>query len=243
MRFGLLILMAFWLVACGAPQVLTAAPAPVSVFISSPAYLQPELSRITDCATQVSTISLFTTSDPSAQSDLSAPLLKLQLGSVSLAESQAYQIGQLELKIIVNAANPLASLSSEELRVIYTGQQKFWGHNTVSSIQVWSYPSGDDLRSMLEAALPGAPSLTPTANIAPDPQAILQAVAVDPNGIGYLPASWLANLSTADHSQIKSLSLDSILQENLTRSVIVALNEPLTYEMEALLVCVQQAGN
>ncbi len=242
MRLGLLILGSIWLVACGVPQVLTPAPAPVTLFISSPPYLQPELSKITDCAAQLSTISLFTTSDPSAQSDLSAPLLKLQLGSVSLAESQAYQIGQLELKIIVNAANPLASLSSEELRAIYTGQQKLWGHNTLSPIQVWSYPNGNDLRSMLEAALPGAPSLTPTANIAPDPQAILQAIVADANGIGYLPASWLAKLSATDSSQIKSLSLDTSLQEDLTRSVIVTLNEPLTYEIEALLVCVQQAG-
>ena len=242
MRFLILILLSFWLTACGKPQPLTPAPTPVSVFISYPAYLQPELNKLTDCAGQIASISIFTIPGLPAESDLPGPLLKLQPGSVSLDGSLAYQIGQLEIEIIVNAANPLDSLSTEELRAIYTGQQNYWEHNPNVPIHVWSYPGGDDLRSMLETALTGAPRLTLTAQIAPHPQAILEAVSADANGIGYLPASWMDNLSPSESNQIKAISLDPALHEDLTQPVIVTISEALTYPTEALLVCVQQTA-
>ena len=228
MRSILLLLMAFWLTACGAPPTQTPAPTPVSVFISYPAYLQPELEQMTGCAGEIATLSVFTIPAVSDAADLPGPLLKLQLGSASLDGSPAYQIGQLELEIIVNAANPRDRIAAAELRAIYTGQQESWGQNSSAPIHVWSYPSGDDLRALLETALADAPRLTVMAQIAPHPQAILEAITADANGIGYLPTSWLENLSPSERAQVKPLSLEPALQQNLTRAVIVTLSEPLT---------------
>jgi len=55
---------------------------------------------------------------------------------------------------------------------------------------VWSYLQGNEIRQFFEDALSPVDLLS-SAHLAPDPNAMRQAVAADPSAIGYLPGRWV----------------------------------------------------
>jgi hypothetical protein len=240
MRAALLIFLALCLTACGTPLVREPDPTQVSVFLAYPPYLQPTADRLSECAIQQQEVSLFLISDPVAQPDLPGALLMLQLGGEIPNGSDVYQIGEEKITFIVNADNPTDQLSTEELLAIYTGQQVRWVFGNHPRIEVWSYPNEDALRSSLEIMLPGTPRVASQAQIAPDPQGILQKVAANSGAIGYVPNSWLDALGEVISGQVKVISLENSLSESLTQPVLVTSGDPLPPEVRALLVCLQQ---
>ena len=75
--------------------------------------------------------------------------------------------------------------------------------------------------------------------LAPDSLAMLEAVAGDPNAIGYLPVSILSSGDPELVSKIKTIQLDKALEENLLQPVIVLTQNEPGVLMRELLVCVQ----
>jgi hypothetical protein len=240
MRTTLLVFLALCLTACGTPLAQEPDPTPGSVFLAYPPYLQPTADRFSECAIQQSGLSIFLIPDPAAQSDLPGALLQLQLGGEIPNGSEIYQIGEEKITFIVNGDNPAEQLSTEELLAIYTGQQVYWGFGNHPGIEVWSYPNGDALRSLLETLLPGIPRVASQAQIAPDPQGILQKVAANSGAIGYVPGSWLDALGEEMSGQVKAIGLENSVAENLIQPVLVISSDPLPLEVRALLVCLQQ---
>ena len=75
--------------------------------------------------------------------------------------------------------------------------------------------------------------------LATDSVAMLEAVAGDPNAIGYLPVSVLSSGDPELVSKIKTIQLEQALEEDLLQPVIaLTQNEPGGL-MRELLVCVQ----
>jgi len=214
-------------------------PTPVSVFLAYPVYLQPAADRVVDCANENPLLALFSDPIPADQSQLPGVLLQLQLGEYGLNGNNFYQVGEEEIKIIVNITNPLFQLSTDQLVAIYSGQLTNWEYENQPEIQVWAYPPEDSLRVLLEAALPGMPRLSSLANIAPTPTSVIRAVASDPAALGFVPGTWLDNLTADERSSIKTVELEATVKANLTHPVLISVEEPLTPAIHSLVACMQ----
>lgn len=239
MKHFLVTLVVIGLIGCEPMPPSSPMPTPVSVFLSYPAYLQPAADRVVDCANENPLLALFLDPIPADQSQLPGVLLQLQLGENGLNGNNLYQVGEEEIKIIVNTNNPLFQLSTDHIVAIYSGQQTNWEYENQLEIQVWGYPPEDNLRILLEAAIPGTPRLSSQANIAPTPMAVIRAVASDPAALGFVPGTWLDGLTADDRSSIKTLELEATVMANLTHPVLISVEEPLTPAIHSLVACMQ----
>lgn len=239
MRTTLLAFLALFLTACGTPLAREPGPTPSSVFLVFPPYLRPSAVRVSECAIQQQQgVGLFMISDFATQSDLQGTFFQLQLGGEIPYGSDVYQIGVEEITFIVNGDNPTDQLSTEELLAIYTGNQLHWDFGNRPEIEVWSYPKEDTLHSLLETILPGMPQVASRAQIAPDPQAVVQKVSENLGAIGYVPESWFNGLGEMV-GQLKKLGLEEPLKESLIQPVLIVSGDPLPPEVIALLACLQ----
>jgi hypothetical protein len=239
-RIILLVVLSLFLVSCGSPLARDPIPTPTGIFLSFPPYLQPIAYRFAACAAQHPPLSLFLLSDPTAQTNLSMPLIQLQLGGSIPDGAKAYQIGEEEISFIVSSEVSTTHLTTQQILAIYSGEQIHWGFGEYLLIEVVSYEPGNALRSLLESSLPGQPRLPYRAMIAPDPQSMLREIAYSQYAIGYLPGSWLDNLDEVMQEMVKVLTLEPALTESLTQPVLAIVNEPLTPEILVLLDCLQK---
>jgi hypothetical protein len=94
---------------------------------------------------------------------------------------------------------------------------------------------------LFDRALLQSSTLTSEAMLAPDPQAMLEAISSDANAIGYLPESALTSSDPSFVAQVKVIQLEQSLQDILHPPVIaITQNEPEGLVRE-LLLCVQDA--
>jgi hypothetical protein len=152
------------------------------------------------------------------------------------------QLGQDELKVVVNSSNPVGSLSGEDLISILNGRITDWSQVGISSlsasgIEVWANPPGDEAAGALAHAFPGRLTKNPFVSIAPDSNAMRQAVSGNPAAIGYLPGRWLDN-------SIKMVVIQGVQPELLTHPILVTLpgGEPQDAKKQWLF-CLQRALN
>ena len=122
---------------------------------------------------------------------------------------------------------------------VWPGQQMDWEFATHTTIQVWSYPEKDHLRTLFEAALPGNPRLTSIANIAPDPLAMINSIASDLSAIGYCPDSWLEEVDADWFDQIKPITITPALTGNLAHPLLASVSESPSGELQRLFNCLQ----
>jgi ABC-type phosphate transport system substrate-binding protein len=165
----------------------------------------------------------------------------LELGNPSQTDASTFlsQLGFEQIAVVVNQDNDLSQLSINMLQSIYSGQLSFWENSPGKPIVVWVLPGGDPVRTLIDSALMQSISLTSEAMLAPDPVAMLEAVAGDPNAIGYLPGSFLDIGDPTLVSKVKTMQLDETLEEEINQPVIaVTQNEPRGL-MRDLLICVQ----
>jgi phosphate transport system substrate-binding protein len=138
-----------------------------------------------------------------------AALPSLSEGQIGLAASPdagvfATPLGYVTFVVVVHPASPLAALSLEQARAIFTGQVTDWsqvGIGAGGAIQVFTRtPASDGGTAFGAEALRGA-AVTPNAIVAPTWAAMREAVNADPLAMGYLPAPEL-------DSTVKALQLD-----------------------------------
>jgi hypothetical protein len=249
--FGWLKIAPLLLLLAGCAQVEIQAPPPTSQPLTvdyTPALRtwQPALYA---CASTLPEIALFTHEVPAERLDLQAADLALRLGAPqSNLDFFAVQIGEERVIAIVHPENPLEDMGGAILRGLYTGQISNWAEAAPgfdADVQVWTYPPGDETRQTWEAALFGAAPPAVQGLLAPDPQAMLEAVAGEPGALGYLPRSWLAQGSVAQGSvaqgSVRELLLPVELADRLRQPVLaVAAQEPQG-AARALLACLQSA--
>ncbi len=173
--------------------------------------------RLRNCALATTHTTLQIFEKPYSDQNLESVDLVLRLGA---AENPAYfasLLGHDRVVVIINQTNPVQSLSQNDLIDLYRGQTLDW--QTISEfqhpVQAWLYPEGDEIRSIFDTLVFGN-SISIQGYLAPDPQAMLEAVAKEPGAIGYLPLSWLNETPAALHSELKAITL---LDANLTLSL------------------------
>ena len=173
---------------------------------------------------------------PASAMDITQAEITLRWGP--LAENSGYQaeLGSDDLVVVVNPQNPVHDLTGRQIREIFTGTNRTWSNYSQGNpapIQVWGYPKGNEIRQYFEDAL--APVMSnPSAHLAPDPDAMRQAVTADPSAIGYLPWRWV-------DSSVRQLSITGISGSSLRQPILaITQTEPQGAQKEWLL-CLQHS--
>lgn len=132
----------------------------------------------------------------------SAPFLDIQQtdfiirwGAPDKVSAPAFNIGMDELAIVVHPSNSLQTLTLSDLQAIYSANMQTWADivpetSLSGDIQVWTFPQDEDIEQIFEKVI-GINIRNPMLSIAPDAEAMLQAVASSPLAIGYLPQHWI----------------------------------------------------
>jgi hypothetical protein len=195
-------------------------------YTPSLSWLRPALNQ---CATQWN-VELLTYEAPADVLDFSNGIA-LRWGAPLSVAGAASQINTDNLAIIVNPKNNIKSLSLADLQAIFQGATTNWNNDASTPIQVWIYSGTDDVETVFRSLV--QPSrISIQAHLAPDPEAMRQAVAADPNAIGFLPAHWL-------DSSIKAVTIDGL---SSTAQPILALTSSTPKGItRSWLLCLQSA--
>ena len=123
----------------------------------------------------------------------SADLAKAEGGKEALLSTA---VGRDAVAIIVNARNPLAGISSYQLRAIYEGSVSSWQQldpaQAEEAIVVVSREDGSGTRATFEAQAMRGHRVTPTSVVMPGSEAVRDYVASHEGAIGYLSIGWLS---------------------------------------------------
>jgi hypothetical protein len=231
----------FLLTACMGPSHATQAPTPVILDVALTPSLRPFSETLHTCAATHPefVINVHETSASALENQTTD--LVIRWGETP-GVGYAAPIGAESLVLIVNASNHVLTIPVEKIRDIYTGRITSWGEvgGEQLPVQVWVYPDGDDAREIFELAIFSGDDLTSDAVIAPNPQAMLEAVGDDPFAIGYVPQTWLAQTISAE--QVRPLNIDQKLVAKLHQSIIALSRDEPEGSLRQFLVCLQSAG-
>jgi hypothetical protein len=119
--------------------------------------------------------------------------IMLHWGEVDPQNFPAYHLGDDGIVMIVNSANPLESISNQTILQIYRGEITDW--SDISSeysgtIQAWVYADHLPIQKIFTKQAMKEAAKRPSFNIAPDVEAMLEAIRDDPVGIGFIPGLW-----------------------------------------------------
>jgi hypothetical protein len=93
-------------------------------------------------------------------------------------------------------------------------------------------PSGDEGLDILVKAIGVQPSHNPFAWIAPDAEAVRQAVAENPSAMGFIPTQWL-------NESVKSISLEGLEETTLTQPILAITPQQPEPQLTSFLQCLQ----
>lgn len=167
--------------------------------------------------------------------------LVFQYGGGANSPPFAAVLGQDELSVITRPGAPLSAAQFDDLRAIYNGRITTWGAFNPSScaqcalsadepLKVYIYAEGDDARpAPAQWGVPGPNSL-----LAPDPQAVRQAVASDRNAVGFIPARWL-------DASVSSIKIRGGAPGGLSLPILAFGQAEPQGSLRSWLLCVQAA--
>jgi len=234
-----LVCLALLLTACGMPQSATPGPTPEAITLLFPSALQSWADKLSGCANDNPLVGLYFMPLSNPKSNLQANEIMLELGDPPPQSGSLYlsQLGWEQLAVVVNQGNELAQLTGAELRAIFSGQTLKWDGATGQLIQVWVLPVGDSTRQIFDQAVLPSQLLAPEARLAPDPNAMLEAISKDVAAIGYLPESIITTSEPAQAAKVKIIPLDEKLAEEFHLPVIAATQSEPHGLMRELLAC------
>lgn len=208
------------------PQVMTVQMTPALTIYSE---------QYRKCVEEMPGVGLAVLERPASALDLDQSYIALRWGAGENLKGYAAVIGQDELVIVVHPKNPLTRISLTDLQAIYQGSQKDWQEPApAGEIQAWAYPSGDDVQAVFQGAvLDGAPAAQSAVSMAPNPEAMREAVAANPAAIGFLPKRWI-------DGSIKTLTVSGLDAARLAQPLLsISKSEPKDPE-KSWLICVQE---
>ncbi len=132
------------------------------------------------------------------------------------------------IAIILHPDNPLPGLSLVELQDIFSGRLLNWQAVDGPSlpIQVVSRETGSGTRTTFESSVMGNQSVTPTAIVLPNSQAVVDFVAQTPNAVGYVAFNF------ADNKAVYVVPLEG---EQPTLESLAANSYPLTRDLSLIV--------
>ncbi|MFZ6027647.1 MAG: hypothetical protein ACOYYS_08030 [Chloroflexota bacterium] len=232
MKLGFWLGLGVLLVGCvAAPATLPPPATPQALTVYHPPALRWMAPRMAQCAEAVSGLALYRMEVPDFR-DVQAGELMLWWGDPPEG-TFIYRMGDDALQVIVHPERGDVSLAGDALGAVFSGQQANWPDG--APIQVWVYAADDWLWQVFASALQ-IPAPASSAFLAPDPQAMLEAVAADPDAIGFLPANW----SDATRA-VQALPLTDKLAGFLRQPVTAVLPDEPVGAIKSWLLCVQSS--
>ncbi|MFN2150367.1 MAG: hypothetical protein ACK2T5_02140, partial [Anaerolineales bacterium] len=98
--------------------------------------------------------------------------------------------------------------------------------------QVWTYPSGHELRTLFERDFLASKTQSPEAMIAPGPAEMLAAVSQNPTALGYILDSWVT-------SELVTIPVDSATQLALRQPILAITRGDPQGVLREYLACMQ----
>jgi ABC-type phosphate transport system substrate-binding protein len=173
---------------------------------------------------------------PASALDITQADITLRWGAGADSSGALVELGSDDLILVVNPHNPLQNLTGSQVRNIFSGSNLAWSDfskGNTNSIVVWSYPQGSEIRQYFEDAFSPVDLLS-SAHLAPDPNAMRQAVGADPSAIGYLPGRWV-------DSSVHPLSITGNSQLSLSQPILAAARTIPQGAQKEWLLCLQRS--
>ncbi len=201
-------------------------------------WLQPAFNT---CAEQQPTLGLLLAELPASGLNLETADLALRWGPAAQSDAAAFILGSDELVVVVNPANPLASLTRAQFELVFSGTARQWPEVLnlsdcptcpTGDIHLYNYPEGEDTQDALESLLKTG---IRRANIylAPNPQRLAEVLADDPAAIGFMPRRWVSG-------SLKVVDLPDLPIEERSFPILALTPAEPQGAARAWLGCVQQ---
>jgi hypothetical protein len=107
------------------------------------------------------------------------------VGEPEFLAASAYQIDMEEILIVTHRQSPVQNLTLEEARTLFAGQGD-------PSVQVWVYPSGEDVQGVFDQVVMAGRSVSSSARLAVNPQQMSDTLVNESDTVGILPRHWKA---------------------------------------------------
>ena len=241
MKYLCLIVSVLLLAACGASKISTPSATPQAINIYYDSSLRPWAGKLGVCASKQPDIALYLMENPAPDQTIQVNEAVLQIGYSPTITGTVYasQVGWEQIAVIVNNNNPTVRLSTEEIQAIFSGQVLSWADGSGNPIQVWVFPLGDPIRTIFISGVMNGIRITSQAMLAPDPDAMLDAIDSDANAIGLIPESILSTLDTTTVEKVHLIQLDPHLQNYLLQPIIaLTVGEPQGM-LRDLFICLE----
>ncbi len=199
---------------------------------------------LNECTRQVPGIALLYDEESVSSLDLGKADFALSLGEPVEGAAYSAVLGQVGVVVIVNPANPVAQLERASLEGIFNGKIVTWGDlpqqdcpectsAEKSEIRPYVYAAGDDFGQGLSDLFPGLSQRLPAAILAPDPEAVRQAVAADPQAVGFIPAPVL-------DSSVRAAKLSDAPADSLRIPLLLSTQAAPAGMKRSWVLCIQQ---
>jgi len=217
-------------------------PTPQILYLTHTPALRPWRERIAACAASQPQIGLRleetapgAAAQAGAESAAQAADASLALGEPEQTGGFFSLLGYEDLRLVIQRVNPLTEIAQADLANLLSGQAVWYnlpgGAGFEAPLEVWAYPQGDELERSLR---PVFPVWSSAAWLAPDPQAVLEAVAINKGGVGFVPQSWL----DAGETEVKTLPLPPAAAAALRLPVTAHSPAEPQGALRALLACI-----
>jgi hypothetical protein len=237
-RIVILLCLGLLISACQPGITASPIPTPQVIEVQLTAALLPLQPALKQCVEAQQNSALILQQHPAQALDPGEKGIGLRWGLDAPPEGSAAVIGAEELVVIIHSSNLLDQISLANLQAMYNGARKVWPKTgPTEPVQPWVYPAGEDIQSIFISTL--LKGILPTRGVtflAPDPQAMLEAVAASPGAIGFVPRRWLSD-------QVKELEISGIERASLKQPILaLSKAEPAGLQKQWLL-CVKEAAD
>jgi hypothetical protein len=219
------------------PLSRTLAPTPQVIRVQYTPSLKDWTGALSRCAANLPLIGLVVDEVPAGHLDLSQSDLVLRFGSGVNDPPNAFIIGYDEVVMVMNLQNPAVNLASDLVMQVYEGKLTSWKDLTQGmedqAVHAWTYLPEDDLRQVFDAAFLNGSSASKQLYLAPNTDAMLEAVVKDPYAIGYLYKSQL-------NQSIRQLPVIGMIESSLRQPVLGFTNGEPGENLRQLLLCLQK---
>jgi hypothetical protein len=209
------------LTACG-PATPAVTPQTISVEYSASSI--PWLAEVTNCAGENAVNSQQVAVD---FQDTKSFDLSIRIGQPETLVSPAFQIGSEEILVIENLQNPVKELTAEQVKRLFTGEISNWKDlgGSDNSVQVWTFPPGEDIQQVFEKEALGGSPVTSSARLTTSPDEMEKSIAKDVNAVGILTRRWKGSnvLDTFTTSTVPVLVLTNSDPQHFVQNIIACL--------------------
>ncbi len=225
---------------------------PAATVAMTPA-LEWLLPAMSTCAGTLQDFSIVTESLAVGELGSSNALIKLRWGEPGSLDGYAAQIGSERLVLIVNPQNPITSLSTVMAQKIAQEKYETWGQVAAECPQCFSsipsdglstllpalnfYQAGDETQTLFEdKIMAGQPVANANAWMVPTGKQMVESIANDPAGFGFVAAHFLNN-------SVKEIVVIDLSPSELQIPVLALADQEPSAQAREWLLCLQQVLN